>query len=113
MYKYDSIRFCTDCSFAFTICVIDGQLKMVCQRCGLEEPTENIIVHRTGYETKDQDRDYLINEYSRYDKTLPVSYHEVCPDCQGKECKFQKYNDSKMALMYVCLNPKCNSVWKK
>ena len=112
-YKYDSLKFCTECSFAYTICVVNGELKMVCQKCGFEEGTDNIIVHRNDYERKDLDRDYLINKNSRFDRTLPVTYHEPCPKCASKGCKFQKYNDSKMALMFFCLSENCGFVWKR
>ena len=112
-YNYVSLQFCTSCDTAFSVQAVDGELKLVCRTCGLTEPTRNIVVHRTSYESKDLDKDFLFNECSRYDRTLAVSTVQPCPKCHHREAKFMKSSEERMALMFICLNPDCNLVWKK
>jgi DNA-directed RNA polymerase subunit M/transcription elongation factor TFIIS len=45
-YNYASISFCPVCDTTYAMAVIDGQLKHVCRKCGNEEATRDIVVHR-------------------------------------------------------------------
>ena len=111
-YNYVSIQFCPICETAYAMQVLEGKLSLFCRNCSHRETTQNIIVHKTNYGFKEMDKDFLINQYSRFDKTLPISTTHVCPECGGKKSKYQKASDSKMSLMFFCINPECTAIWK-
>ena len=110
-YQYVSLQFCPKCDTAYAIQVKEGQLHLICRTCSYSEVTKHIIAHKTNYGFQEMDKDYLINQYSRFDRTLPVSTVNPCPQC-GARSKFQKASDSKMSLMFFCINPDCGVIWK-
>jgi DNA-directed RNA polymerase subunit M/transcription elongation factor TFIIS len=110
-HRYVSLQFCPKCDTAYAIQVIDGRLNLICRTCSFAEETSHIIAHKTNYGFQERDKDFMINQYSRYDRTLPVSTVNPCPKC-GARAKFQKASDSKMSLMFFCLNPDCSVIWK-
>ncbi len=111
-YAYVSIQFCPVCDTAYAMQVSDGKLSLFCRNCSHKEDTKNIIVHKTNYGFQEMDKDFLVNQYSRYDNTLPVSTVHRCPQCGENRSKFQKASDSKMSLMFFCINPDCTAIWK-
>ncbi len=112
-YDYISLQFCGVCDTAFSVQIKDGNQMLFCRNCGNEEATDLLVVHRTNYENKESDKDFMINRDSRYDVTLPISTVEHCIVCDHKESKFIKVHDNKMALMYFCLAPACGAIWRK
>lgn len=112
-YDYISLQFCKSCETAYSIQILDGQQMLFCRNCSFSEPTDLIVVHRTSYENKEMDKEFMINQNSRHDVTLPVCTTEICPACQNTRSKFMKSHDDKMALMFFCLNTECGAIWRK
>lgn len=112
-YDYVSLQFCSVCDTAYAMQINDGKQILFCRSCGHEEPTDLLVVHRTNYEHKESDKDYMINRDSRHDVTLPISTTERCFKCGHDRSKFMKTHDNKMALMFFCLAPKCGAIWRK
>lgn len=112
-YDYVSLQFCDVCDSAYSVQISNGEQILFCRNCGNQQPTDLLVVHRTNYENRESDKDYLINRYSIYDVTLPVSTVEHCVRCGHHRSKFMKAHDTKMALMYFCLSPNCGTIWRK
>ncbi len=112
-YDYISLQFCKTCETAYSIQIMDGQQRLYCRNCSFSEPTDLIVVHRTSYENKEMDKEFMINANTRYDVTLPVCTVEKCPACGHSDSKFMKVHDDKMALMFFCLNKDCGTIWRK
>ena len=112
-YDYVSLQFCNICDTAYAMQISDGKQTLICRNCGHDEATDLLVVHRTNYEHSESDKDYMFNEDSRHDVTLPISTIEPCVVCGKTRAKYMKAHDNKMALMFFCLDPECRTVWRK
>lgn len=111
VYEYTAIQFCGRCETAYTMAVIDKQLKLLCRNCGHEETTKNIVVSRTLSDDGGHDKTALVNRFTKHDDTLPVTSKKACPHCGKRQAKFMRYSDDSMALLFLCLH--CDHLWKK
>ncbi|CAL5225093.1 g7871 [Coccomyxa viridis] len=111
-YKYISLEFCPTCDTSLSMMEREGQLCLFCRSCSYTEKSDNIIVHQTRYDHKVDDIDYKINSYSRFDNTLPISTTQKCPQCKHNEAKFLRQSDSKTSLMFFCIAPGCDAMWR-
>ena len=93
-------------------------LMYYCRNCGQEEEpkTKNICISKINNNIKKKHTQF-INEYTKYDPTLPRI--NTVP-CVNSECKFNKtkvnreiiyirYDDDNMKYVYLC--PECNTNW--
>mgnify|MGYP006135191179 CR=1 FL=1 len=78
--------------------------------------TNNLKVYKYSKETKT--KDVHINEYTKYDPTLPHVYHIKCPnvDCVGnknhdlqQDVVYVRYDDRDMKYTYLCFH--CDFSW--
>ena len=108
-YAYDSIKFCTVCETAYATALVDGVLTLACRNCSNEEPTQNIVVHRTLFDTEEIDKATQVTRFTKHDVSLPLTTKKTCPTCGATRAKYMKRKDSGMALMYICTA--CDGVW--
>lgn len=99
----------------------EKDLVYFCKCCGFEDKqlieTQNLKVFKFTKENKN--KDIHINEYTKYDPTLP---HVKTIKCPNTECKsnthpeenpmdviYMRIDDKEMKYMYLCTN--CNYNW--
>ena len=83
------MRFCNQCHNMYYIKIAEedsNQLIYYCRKCGNENSEltiENICVSKTHIKRDDQKYKHIINEYTKYDPTLPRTNAVRCPnvDC--------------------------------
>ena len=98
----------------------DGQLVHFCKNCCYEDSeiikTSNLKVYE--YSVGNDDANMRINEYTRFDPTLPHVNSIKCPNLECSSNKgedkqdviYIRIDDKNMKYTYLCYN--CNFVWK-
>jgi DNA-directed RNA polymerase subunit M/transcription elongation factor TFIIS len=94
-----------------------------CRNCGHENNTltaENVCVSDTQIKRSEDQYVHIVNEYTKYDPTLPRINTIDCPNSKcasnqegekvEREIIYIRYDDTNMKYMYVCAI--CNTNWK-
>jgi DNA-directed RNA polymerase subunit M/transcription elongation factor TFIIS len=120
------MHFCKLCQNMYYIKIDDedeSKFNYYCRNCGNEEESlsSNVVVSRTEFKKEDKNYSSFVNEYTKYDPTLPRLKIVECPntDCPGREKSertddenviYIRYDDTNMKYIYLC--PICDYVWK-
>jgi DNA-directed RNA polymerase subunit M/transcription elongation factor TFIIS len=101
----------------------ESKFNYYCRNCGNEEESlsSNVVVSRTEFKKENKNYSSFVNEYTKYDPTLPRLKIVECPntDCPGREklersddenVIYIRYDDTNMKYIYLC--PICDYVWK-
>ena len=119
------MHFCDKCDNMLYIRLLEENshsLVYYCRKCGDSDKIidkDNICVSRTELVT--QDRAYIndINQYTKYDPTLPRTNSIRCPNqsCisnsesnSTREVVYIRYDDKNMQYIYMCNY--CDKIWK-
>lgn len=114
------MHFCKNCENMYYI-KLGGEeaneLIYYCRNCGDENTnigTKDIFVSRTNLKPVDNNYVNIINEYTKYDPTLPRVTNVTCPnsDCakSNKEIIMIRYDDKNLKYVYLCAD--CDTTWK-
>jgi len=121
------MHFCTECSNMYYLKVMENDANSLiyyCRNCGHENDTltaENVCVSDTQIKRTEDQYVHIVNEYTKYDPTLPRINTISCPNvkCDSnkegedhveREVIYIRYDDTNMKYMYVCAV--CNTNWK-
>lgn len=130
------MHFCTECDNMYYLKIMDGEANSLiynsliyyCRNCGHENTTltaENVCVSDTHVKRSEDQYLHMVNEYTKYDPTLPRINTIKCPnnkclsniDVAGtdapkveREVIYIRYDEANMKYMYVCAI--CNTQWK-
>ena len=134
------MHFCEKCDNMYYLKISEEEkdkLIYYCRNCGHEDSNitdENVCVLKTIIQQKSQRHKQVINEYTKYDPTLPRINTIKCPnqsctsnqvaeetdpeqenfsktkDSQAREVIYIRYDDINMKYIYMCA--KCNTMWK-
>ena len=121
------MHFCEVCENMFYIKLNEDDSNNIlyyCKNCGNENNTlakDNICVSSVNYRESSQNFNYIVNEYTKLDPTLPRINNISCPnnECASNsngenkaknEIIYLRYNDKDMKYIYMCAN--CDYVWK-
>ena len=125
------MHFCQECDNMYYIKIHgddSNQLTYYCRNCGFEDNTitkDNICVSNTQLHRERQQFNHIINDYTKYDPTLPHISNIDCPngdcicnkptnddmddDTVKNDIIFIRYDDSNLNYIYVCTY--CNTSW--
>ena len=117
------MNFCEKCDNMYYMKVNDqNKLMYMCKYCGHESDasiqTTNLKVYKFSKETKQ--KNIHINEYTKYDPTLPHMTNIKCPNPQCKcnkekgqdipqDVVYLRYDDEDMKYTYLCCH--CDFHW--
>jgi DNA-directed RNA polymerase subunit M/transcription elongation factor TFIIS len=97
----------------------DG-LRRVCRNCGYTEDAEQggLIMEMNLRETTSDGYKVLLNEFTRYDPTLPHVQNIKCPNeaCASntgekqRDVIYMKYDPTNLKYLYIC--NVCNQHWR-
>jgi DNA-directed RNA polymerase subunit M/transcription elongation factor TFIIS len=100
-----------------------NSLVYYCRNCGHTDnapTTETICVSTTELKKNDQKFTHIINEYTKFDPTLPRINTIKCPnnECSSnkdggedtREVIYIRYDDINMKYIYLCTH--CDKMWK-
>ena len=120
------MHFCSNCHNMYYLKIRDedggNSLNYYCRNCGHEDTTltaEAICVSETQLRRSEQKFTHMVNEYTKFDPTLPRINTIKCPNqnCksnteEGKEREviYMRYDDINMKYVYICAE--CDYVWK-
>lgn len=123
------MHFCTECNNMYYLKIMDNDANSLiyyCRNCGHENNTltaENVCVSDTQIKRSEDQYIHIVNEYTKYDPTLPRINtidcpNNKCPSNEGhageekveREVIYIRYDDTNMKYMYVCAI--CNTNWK-
>ena len=120
------MQFCSQCHNMYYLKIAENDLNSLlyyCRNCGHEDDTltaDNICVSSTELKRSEQKYTHIINEYTKYDNTLPRTNTIKCPNVacisnkEGNEDKreviYIRYDDLGMKYIYVC--SQCDKMWK-
>jgi len=121
------MHFCDECGMLYFIHVSDkkddAQLIYYCRKCGHKKnivTEDNMCVSKTHITRKVQKINNIINEYTKYDPTLPRIKNISCPnsacdsnkkeDAKEIEIIYLRYDDINIKYIYLCVH--CDKVWK-
>jgi DNA-directed RNA polymerase subunit M/transcription elongation factor TFIIS len=121
------MHFCTECSNMYYLKVMDNNANSLiyyCRNCGHENDTltaENVCISDTQIKKSDEQYVHIVNEYTKYDPTLPRINTIDCPNVKcasniegeakvEREIIYIRYDDTNMKYMYVCAV--CDTSWK-
>lgn len=124
------MHFCEKCKNMYYLKISEedsNELIYYCRNCGNEDKIltkENICVLETTVRQTEKRYSQSINEYTKYDPTLPRIRTLKCPnnECPSnaegdgteeeadREVIYIRYDDTNMKYIYMCV--KCNTTWK-
>ena len=137
------MHFCTECNNMYYLKIMDNDANSLiyyCRNCGHVNDTltaENVCVSDTQIKRSEDQYTHIVNEYTKFDPTLPRINTIDCPNSKcasnasasetapgagaeaeagpdtGKverEIIYIRYDDTNMKYMYVCAV--CNTQWK-
>lgn len=123
------MHFCNNCENMLYIRLSDeesesNKLIYYCRNCGNIEDTfskKNICVLENNYKHSESNIKQDINEYTKFDPTLPRINNIRCPNtsCKSnlpeasqddKEVIYLRTDDINMNYVYICA--KCDTIWK-
>ena len=121
------MHFCTECNNMYYLKIMEdnaNSLIYYCRNCGHENDTltaENVCVSDTQIKRSEDQYVHIVNEYTKYDPTLPRINTIDCPNSKcasnddgeskiEREIIYIRYDDTNMKYMYVCAL--CNTSWK-
>lgn len=134
------MHFCEKCDNMYYLKISEEEkdkLIYYCRNCGHEDSNitgENVCVLKTIIQQKSQRHKQVINEYTKYDPTLPRINTIKCPnqscisnqveddaelgkedfsktkESNEREVIYLRYDDTNMKYIYMCA--KCNTTWK-
>jgi len=112
----------------------DETLMYYCRKCNYEDTElsnnlDNLYVSKTNLSKSSNNKSRIINEFTKYDPTLPRTNKIVCPndECENhvkkneeetsenysdikKQIIYIRYDDTNMKYMYLC--PVCDTSWE-
>ena len=98
---------------------VDG-LRRVCRNCGYTEDAEHggLVMEMNLRETTSDGYKILLNEFTRYDPTLPHVQNIKCPreECASntgekqRDVIYMKYDSTNLKYLYIC--NVCNQHWR-
>jgi len=125
------MHFCQECDNMYYIKIHgddSNQLTYYCRNCGFEDNTitkDNICVSNTQLHRERQQFNHIINDYTKYDPTLPHISNIDCPngdcicnkptnddmedDAVKNDIIYIRYDDNNLNYIYVCTY--CNTSW--
>jgi len=120
------MHFCSQCHNMYYLKVTAedaNSLVYYCRNCGHTDnapTTETICVSTTELKKNDQKYTHIINEYTKFDPTLPRINTIKCPnnECssnkdggeESREVIYIRYDDINMKYIYLCTH--CDKMWK-
>ena len=118
------MHFCTNCSNMYYIRINEddpNKLVYYCRNCGHEDSllaVENVCVSKTQIKKSEQSFNHIINQYTKFDPTLPRINNVLCPNAScdtnvhsvEKEIIYIRYDDTNMKYVYLC--SMCDTVWQ-
>lgn len=123
------MHFCEKCDNMYYLKISEedsNTLIYYCRNCGNEDNSltkENICVLETTVHQTEERYSQNINEYTKFDPTLPrittiKCPNDVCPSNKDvkegeeshREVIYIRYDDINMKYIYMCT--KCNTIWK-
>ena len=120
------MHFCSQCHNMYYLKISgndSNSLIYYCRNCGHEDDSltaGNICVSSTDIKISEQKYTHVINEFTKYDNTLPRTNTIKCPNVscisnkEGNEDKreiiYIRYDDINMKYIYVCTQ--CDKMWK-
>ena len=117
------MHFCNNCENMLYIKLNssdENSLVYYCRKCGENNKLinkDNICVLKTEFLSNQKSYNFEINEFTKYDFTLPRTTQIKCPntDCKSKndeknEIIYMRYDDKNMKYVYICTL--CDKVWK-
>ena len=103
--------------------VDSNKLIYYCRNCGHEDETitaENLCISTTHVKRNEQNYTHIINEFTKYDNTLPRINTIKCPNgsclsntdagANKREVIYIRYDDINMKYIYLCAV--CDKRWK-
>lgn len=130
------MHFCSNCGNMYYLKIVEDaetentSLAYYCRNCGHSDTmlmTENNCVSNTQIKRTEQNYNHIINEYTKYDPTLPRISTINCPNaaCESNmvsseeseeisskkaEIIYIRYDDVNMKYIYLCTH--CDTKWK-
>jgi aspartate carbamoyltransferase regulatory subunit len=99
-----------------------NNLNYYCRQCGNSEANleNNLCIIDTNMKETETSFDYIVNEFTKLDPTLPRINNILCPndDCvtnthegsNKREIIYIRYNNVDMKYLYLCST--CDNIWK-
>jgi len=114
------MKFCPQCeNMLYLSQLTSTKLVYMCKYCGhtQDAQTDELNIFEVSLKSS-EDTQYLINEYTKYDMTLPRIQDMDCPNMEcpsrkntkEKDIIYIRYNEEDMKYLYLC--GVCNHHWK-
>ena len=99
------MEFCNKCDNIYYIEIKDGVLIYKCKKCknfiDLNEINNKSYLIKTDIQKKKTSYEYIINEYTKYDNTLPRIKHIKCPRCSELKVNYEEVSGYGNTVMGV------------
>ena len=114
------MKFCPVCRYYLYLDTADGNLKRICRSCGYkEEDTQGGLILETNLKEHTSDGyKVLVNEFTKYDPTLPHVDNIKCPNAicstnthgTKRDVIYIKYDTVNLKYLYICNT--CDIQWR-
>lgn len=114
------MKFCPTCRYYLYLDTSAGTFKRVCRMCGFQEENKDSgIIFETNLKERTSDGyKVLMNEFTRFDPTLPHDTNIKCPNGEcatntgdtKRDVVYLKYDSVNLKYLYIC--NVCETQWK-
>lgn len=108
--------FCPNCQNKLYPSEEEEKLYNLCMKCGYKDEYRNTLIHKKVYKGKTTTQTN-INQFSRYDVSLPRTNKKVCPNAECESHQNKALQESvfimdpvTLKLNYMCVV--CGTDWK-
>ena len=120
------MKFCTQCDNMYYLGISESNandLQYYCRNCKHVDETistDGGCILDTQFKQSEQQVNHIVNQYTKFDPTLPRVYNIRCPnnECSSNtednqnnpEVVYIRYNDDELKYLYICTT--CDATWK-
>jgi DNA-directed RNA polymerase subunit M/transcription elongation factor TFIIS len=121
------MEFCPVCNNLLYFTTAEGTVQKYCKNCDYKSNTEDTILDKTNsliYERHIKEQpinyDFIVNDYTKNDPTLPRNENIICPNqnCKSnnknnpekRDVRYIKYDEERMKFIYICAV--CDTRWR-
>jgi DNA-directed RNA polymerase subunit M/transcription elongation factor TFIIS len=119
------MEFCPDCNNLLYFTTSTGSVQKYCKNCDYKSNIQdevldkvNSLIYERHIKEQNINYDYIVNDYTKNDPTLPRNENIICPNknCDSnknnkkRDVRYIKYDEEGMKYIYICAV--CDTRWR-
>lgn len=109
------MEFCPNCGKVLSPSKKEGQVVLICRKCGYAKPLETQLQIISKSSGKREKSDVVVVGENSNEKVLPTTSDVICPECGHNEAYWwtvqTRSADEPMTQFFRCV--RCNHTWRE